>query len=47
MLPKPPPREPSLGFLYLPPYRVPGISIAGEATAIQIPQLDLCLHMGP
>lgn len=46
MLPKPPPREPSLGFLYLPPYRVQGISIAGEATAIQIPELDLCFDMG-
>ncbi len=46
MLPKPPPREPSLGFLFLPPYRVQGISIAGEATAIQIPELDLCFDMG-
>lgn len=46
MLPKPPPREPSLGFLYLPPYRVQGLSIAGEATAIQVPELDLCFDMG-
>lgn len=46
MLPKPPPRETSLGFLYLPPYRVQGISIAGEATCIQIPELDLCFDMG-
>lgn len=46
MLPKPPPRESSLGFLYLPPYRVQGISIAGEATCIQIPELDLCFDMG-
>lgn len=46
MLPKPPPREPSLGFLYFPPYRVQGISIAGEATCIQVPELDLCFDMG-
>jgi ribonuclease Z len=46
VLPKPPPREGSLGFLYLPPYRVQGISVAGEATCIQIPELDLCFDMG-
>lgn len=46
MLPKPPPREGSLGFLYLPPYRVQGISVAGEATSIQIPELDLTFDMG-
>ena len=46
MLPKPPPRETSLGFLFLPPYRVQGISIAGEATCIQIPEFDLCFDMG-
>lgn len=46
MLPKPPPREGSLGFLYLPPYRVQGISVAGEATTIQIPELDLTFDMG-
>jgi len=46
MLPKPPPREQSLGFLYLPPYRVVGTSIAGEATAMQIPELDIGFDMG-
>lgn len=46
MLPKPPPREPSLGFIYSPPYRIQGISIAGEATAIQVPELDVCFDMG-
>lgn len=46
MLPKPPPREPSLGFLYLPPYRVQGASIAGEATCVQVPELDVCFDMG-
>lgn len=46
MLAKPPPREGSLGFLYLPPYRVQGVSVAGEATAIQVPELDICFDMG-
>ncbi len=46
MLPKPPPREGSLGFLYLPPYRVQGLSIAGEVTTIQVPELDVCFDMG-
>ncbi|MCW5764861.1 MAG: hypothetical protein KIT68_02660 [Phycisphaeraceae bacterium] len=46
MLPKPPPREQSVGFLYIPPYRIVGTSVAGEATAIQIPELDLCFDMG-
>lgn len=46
MLPKPPPRETSLGFLYIPPYRVQGLSIAGEITCVQIPELDVCFDMG-
>jgi ribonuclease Z len=46
VLPKPPPREGNLGFLYLPPYRVQGISVAGEITTIQVPELDVCFDMG-
>ncbi len=46
MLPKPPPREGSLGFLYIPPWRVQGFSVAGEVTCVQIPELDLCFDMG-
>jgi len=46
MLPKPPPREGSLGFLYVPPFRVQGASVAGEATVIQVPELDVCFDMG-
>lgn len=46
MLPKPPPREGSLGFLYIPPFRVQGTSVAGEATVVQAPELDLCFDMG-
>ena len=46
MLPSPPAREGQLGFLYLPPYRVQGISVAGEQTCIQIPELDLAFDIG-
>ncbi|MEQ8844852.1 MAG: MBL fold metallo-hydrolase [Phycisphaerales bacterium] len=46
MLPKPPPREPSLGFIYSPPFRIQGVSIAGEATTIQVPELDVVFDMG-
>ncbi len=46
MLPKPPPREGSLGFLYLPPFRVQGFSVAGEATCLQVPELDIAFDMG-
>ncbi len=46
MLPKPPPREPSVGFLYLPPYRVAGTSVAGEATSVMVPELDVVFDLG-
>ncbi len=46
MLPKPPPREASPGFLYCPPFRIFGESIAGEATCLQIPELDLGFDIG-
>jgi ribonuclease Z len=46
MLPRKPPRSGQLGFLYLPPYRVQGISIAGEQTAVHIPELDVAFDVG-
>jgi len=46
MIPKPPPRDGSLGFLLLPPFRVQGYSVAGEATSINIPEMDVCFDMG-
>jgi ribonuclease Z len=46
VLPKPPPREPSLGFLYLPPFRIFGESIAGESTSLMVPELDLGFDIG-
>lgn len=46
MLPKEPQRRPQLGYLYLPPLRVQGISIAGEESVVQIPELDVCFDVG-
>ena len=46
MIPRQPPKRAQLGFLYLPPYRVQGLSIAGEETVIQIPELGLCFDIG-
>jgi len=46
MLPKEPTRRSQLGFLYFPPYRVQGVSVAGEATAVQVPELDICFDIG-
>ncbi len=46
MIPSFPPREGQVGFLYLPPWRVQGISVAGEETVVQIPEFDLCFDIG-
>jgi len=46
MVPKMPPRVGQLGFLYVPPYRVQGISVAGEQTMVQVPELDVAFDIG-
>jgi ribonuclease Z len=46
MLPKRPPRSGQVGFLFLPPYRVQGISVAGEETCVQVPELDVAFDIG-
>lgn len=46
MLPKMPPRSGQTGFLFVPPYRVQGISVAGEQTVVQIPELDVSFDIG-
>ena len=46
MLPRRPPRSGQLGFLYLPPYRIQGVSVAGEQTAVHIPELDIAFDVG-
>lgn len=32
--------------MYLPPFRVQGVSIAGESTCVMVPELDVCFDMG-
>ena len=46
MLPKAPPRRGQLGFLYIPPFRIQGISVAGEQTMVQVPELDVAFDIG-
>jgi ribonuclease Z len=46
MVPRQPPRRTPIGFLYVPPYRLQGISVAGEESVVQIPELDLCFDIG-
>jgi ribonuclease Z len=46
MLPKAPPRSGQVGFLYVPPYRIQGVSIAGEQTVVQVPELDVSFDIG-
>ncbi len=46
MLPKMPPRSGQVGFLYVPPFRVQGISVAGEQTVVQVPELDVAFDIG-
>lgn len=46
MLPKEPPRVGQMGFIYVPPFRVQGISVAGEQTCVQVPELDICFDIG-
>lgn len=40
------PRSPGTGFLYFPPFRVQGYSVAGEETWVQVPELDICFDVG-
>jgi ribonuclease Z len=46
MIPREPAKRPQLGFLFVPPYRVQGLSIAGEETVVQIPELDVVFDIG-
>ena len=46
MIPKMPAREGQVGFLFIPPFRIQGMSVAGEQTVLQIPELDINFDMG-
>jgi ribonuclease Z len=46
MVPKPPPREGQMGFLFIPPYRIQGVSVAGEEATVHVPELDVAFDVG-
>ena len=46
MIPREPARQPAQGFLYVPPFRIQGVSIAGEMSIVHIPELDICFDIG-
>jgi len=46
MVPRPPPPEARLGFVYSAPYRIQGISVAGEQAVVHVPELDVCFDVG-
>ncbi len=46
MVPKPPPREGQMGFLFVPPYRIQGVSVAGEEATVHVPELDVAFDVG-
>jgi ribonuclease Z len=41
-----PPRQGQVGFVYAAPYRIQGASVAGEHTAVQVPELDVTFDIG-
>ena len=46
MIPRPPPSEARLGFVYSPPLRIQGISVAGEQAVVHVPELDVVFDIG-
>jgi ribonuclease Z len=46
MVPKRPLLRERLGFLYCPPWRIQGSSVAGESTVVQVPELDVVFDLG-
>jgi ribonuclease Z len=46
MIPNEPPRRPQMGFLFFPPFRIQGISVAGEESCVHVPELDLAFDLG-
>lgn len=46
MIPRMPPQEARLGFVYSAPYRIQGVSVAGEQAVVHVPELDLAFDIG-
>jgi ribonuclease Z len=41
-----PPQEARLGFVYSAPYRIQGVSVAGEQAVVHVPEFDLAFDIG-
>jgi ribonuclease Z len=41
-----PPQEARLGFVYSQPFRIQGVSVAGEQAVVHVPELDLAFDIG-
>lgn len=46
MIPRMPPQEARLGFIYSTPFRIQGVSVAGEQAVVHVPELDLVFDIG-
>ncbi len=46
MIPRMPPQEARLGFVYSAPFRIQGVSVAGEQAVVHAPELDLVFDIG-
>jgi len=46
MIPNPPAKDGQLSFLWLPPHRVQGFSVAGEQTVVHVPELEVAFDVG-
>jgi len=46
MIPNPPTKDGQLSFLWLPPHRVQGFSVAGEQTVVHVPELEVAFDVG-
>jgi len=46
MIPNPPAKDGQLSFLWLPPHRVQGFSVAGEQTMVHVPELEVAFDVG-
>ena len=46
MIPRMPPQEARIGFVHSAPYRIQGVSVAGEQAVVHVPELDVVFDIG-
>ena len=46
MVPRMPPQEARIGFVYSAPFRIQGVSVAGEQAVVHVPELDVVFDIG-